>query len=121
MKRKLSELEYRAMLLMANSVKDLAQREQLISDLKSSAVEDRVNGEILAFHIQGYSRSEYTGQHEFQSLDGFPIEGKVADAYGNEVAVWLFADTNNRILEVELNNYTGDILFPVSWDKFRIK
>jgi len=120
MMRKLSDLEYRAMLLIASSVKDLAQREQLVSDLKKSAVEEHSNGEILAFHIQGYSRPEYTGQHEFQSVDGFPLEGKVADADGNEVAVWLFADTNNRILEIELNNYTGDIPFPVSWDKFKL-
>ncbi|MBC7752382.1 MAG: hypothetical protein H7Z73_11830 [Candidatus Saccharibacteria bacterium] len=120
MMRKLSDLEIRAMLLAANSVRDSAQREQLISDLQNSTVEEQSNGEIITFHIQGYSRPEYTGQHEFESVDGFPLEGKVADAAGNEVAVWLFADTNNRILEIELNNYTGDIPLPVTWDKFKL-
>lgn len=118
--RSLSNLECKSLLIMANSVLDSVQREQLIHDLQSCLVEEQVNGEILFFHLQNYSRPKYEGQHQFQSVDGFPVEGIISDANGNEIAVWLFADSNNRILELELNNYTGNIPLPVDWSTFRL-
>jgi len=53
-------------------------------------------GWIYEFNIRGYSRPVYRGQH------GYPVEGVMSDVDGAKINVYLYADENNKLLELEL-------------------
>lgn len=118
--RKLSDLERNAFVKMIELIGDEVARDQAIKDIDKGYVEELDDKHILAFHIPNYSRPKYQGQHALMSKDNLTIDGVVPDALGDDVYVWPFADHNNRILEVELNNFTETILFPLDWNNFRL-
>jgi hypothetical protein len=119
--RTLSEGEHKAVLALSAKFLSDREREQLIVDIENCLVEEVVpDGSRLRFHIRGYQRPEYRGQHAFQAKDGFPAEGVVNDADGVEIDVWLFSDPNNRILEIELNKRNGEPILDADWSSFSV-
>ncbi len=93
---------------------DGADAAQLLSDLDAATVSEEVaGGSQVSFSIAGYHRPESPGQHQY------PMEGSVMDADGVEIEVLLFADGNNRLIELELIRWgTSEIIGP-NWDTFK--
>ena len=59
------------------------------------------------FDLSGYLRPPYRGQHSY------PSEGKMRDRDGAEVTVVLYADENDRLLELEFIRWgDGDLIGP---------
>jgi hypothetical protein len=103
-------LTYEERTLLANFASKLEerQRKQLLEDLKHASAEPRTpDGSRILFAISGYERPPYLGQHLF------PIEGTMLDYDGNELSVLLYADENNRLLELEFIRWDScDLLGP---------
>jgi Domain of unknown function (DUF6984) len=59
---------------------------------------------------QQHQRPKYEGQHSFG------VEGKVWDQDGTQISIDLYADQNDRLLELEaLREAPGNIISP-DWD-----
>ena len=87
---------------------DEAMRLRVLQDLESSFVEDDLPDKSrLVFHIRGYERPVYKGQH------AFPVDGTLRDSDGAELSVALYADENGRLLELEVIRHDGsDVIRP---------
>lgn len=91
-------------------------RKQLLLDLEDSSVDSVTpDGSRLRFHIPNYERPAYRGQHAYDA------EGAVNDSDGKEVSVSLYADENNRLLELELIKWGEGPLISPDWNSFRVK
>jgi hypothetical protein len=63
---------------------------------------------IVRFHISGYEGPNAGGQ------EAYPIEGRTLDKDGLEVFVWIYADANQRLLELEILRVSpGPLISPV--------
>lgn len=94
---------------------DERQRRQLLDDA-TVATAEAVNddGSIIRFHLEGYDRPPYRGQH------AVPVEGIVQDADGASISVLLHQDENNRLYELEFVRYDdGDLMAP-KWDTLKL-
>lgn len=112
MKRKLISLELEAIRSLA-SVLMAPERDQLMHDINQADVEEVTpDGSRIQFHIDGYARPAYRGQHLFAS------EGTVRDGDGARVDVVLHADENNRVLELELIKWGEAPIVGVDWSSF---
>ena len=110
MSRLLTRLERELIGQFADRV-DNEQREQLLQDASRAMAETVADdGSIIRFHIAGYERPPYRGQHPL------PVEGTVQDADGASVLVLLHQDENDRLYELELvRNDGGDLIDP-KWE-----
>lgn len=91
------------------------QRHRFLSDLKDCRVEARgADASRLMFELAGYSRPPYHGQH------AYPVEGTVFDQDGAEVSVYVYADENNRLLELEFVKWADDPVKALQWDSFKL-
>jgi hypothetical protein len=78
---------------------------QFLDDLRNLIVKSGKSGDSrVVFEIKGYKRPPYKGQH------AFPVEGKMLDKDGVEIMVAVYADENERILELELVKWSTDEL-----------
>lgn len=72
-------------------------RDALINEMNgATVVEESGDGGTVLFALPNYVRPAYLGQHSYG------VEGKMRDADGTEISVILYADENNRLLELEL-------------------
>jgi hypothetical protein len=83
---------------------DKDQKAQLLTDVKKACAEvvTEDGGTIIYFHIDGYQRPEYRGQHVI-------AEGTIKDFGNIPVTILLHADPNNRLYELEF----------IRWDEAR--
>ncbi|WP_407945863.1 DUF6984 family protein [Paraburkholderia metrosideri] len=90
-------------------------RHKLLFDLdRARALPTLKDGSLIELHIDGYQRPSHVGQHSF------PFEGRLVDADGAEVCVLLFADPDDRLLELEFLRWgDGDLQGP-DWTTLQI-
>jgi hypothetical protein len=94
---------------------DEAERMQLLEDLRNaSATVSCPDGSRVVFHITGYERPLYRGQHPFG------VEGRMLDSDGTELSVLLHADENGRLLELELIRWDSSDLLGPCWKTLRL-
>jgi hypothetical protein len=107
MMRPVTAPEREAVILLA-SVLDEVTRRRIRDDLECASAEDEVEDKSrVIFHLKGYSRGQYVGQHPYA------VEGTVSDADGEKISVVLYADHNNRLFELELiRQAEGDVIAP---------
>lgn len=114
MKRRLTDHEYSALIELSKRLGS-DQQKQLLDDLKKCTVEEATkDGSRLLFSIDGYDRPPYKGQH------AYPVEGTVTDSDGAELSVSLYADENNRVLELELLKWGDALIQKPNWDTFKV-
>lgn len=94
---------------------DEKQRRQLLDDAEAATAEAvNADSSIVRFHLKGYERPPYRGQHTV------PVEGVVEDADGAPISVLLHQDENDRLYELEFVRYDdGDLIAP-KWDTLRL-
>lgn len=75
---------------------------KLRGDLRSALADDSFSdsGRIY-FVIEGYCRPDYSGQHQY------PVEIRFKDMDGADMTAILYADANDRLLELELIRWDG--------------
>lgn len=88
-----------------------SERIQLMDDLENAAAESVTpDGSRVMFEIKGYQHPPYQGQHPFG------IIGYTTDEDEVELEIILYADENNRLLELEVIRWgDGPILSP-NWE-----
>lgn len=112
--RKLTDAEHAALLLMIQRLPQ-EQRQQVMSDLEVCSVEEVTpDGSRLQIYIPGYDRPPYRGQHAYQ------VGGHLRDGDGEKVEVTLYADENDRPLEVELLKWGEEPLRKPDWATFSV-
>lgn len=83
----------------------------LIDDLRVAVVKrEAENGGLVEFEISGYERPLYKGQHSFGT------EGRVSDVDGADVWMTLYADGNDRLLELEFIRWDGKEIQELQWE-----
>lgn len=114
MTRNLTQPERNALLQFSSGIHE-SQREQFICDLENCKVEEHgVNGSRLIFELAGYSRPPYRGQHSYL------VEGKILDQDGVDVSVWIYADENERLFELEFVKWSDVPIKGLNWNSFHI-
>jgi hypothetical protein len=84
-------------------------------DLGSSMIEQVNPGRSrFVFHIDGYERPAYRGQHPV------PVEGTMKDQDGAELHVLLHLDENDRLLELEFVRWVGGPVLGPLWPSFEL-
>ncbi len=112
--RQLQSSEHGAILKLSASL-DEAVRSQLLSDLQGALVVPITkDGSRLHFFLKEYERPEYHGQHSYQ------CGGVMFDTDGAELSVTLYADENNRLLELELVKLSENEIVSPKWETFRV-
>jgi hypothetical protein len=112
--RRLNSLEHSAILKLSVNLEE-AVRAQLLSDLQGAlAVSVTKDGSRLHFFLKEYERPEYHGQHTYG------CGGVMFDADGAELSVTLYADENNRLLELELVKLAETDIVAPNWETFRV-
>lgn len=87
----------------------------LLRDLKGCQVEEKgENGSRLEFQLMGYERPPYHGQH------AYPVEGVMLDQDGAEVSVYVYADENDRLIELEFVKWADAPLKALQWNSFQL-
>lgn len=120
--RKLTDGERGAIVTLAARLKSEEERNQLLANLDNSAVgEAAPDGSMLAFDIAGYERPAERGRWQYRGKDGFSVEGIVRDADRTEMDVMLLADSNHRVMELEIVRYHPGSVSNPDWSTFRLK
>ena len=114
MKRSLTQIEKSIIRQIAERLPSNKQH-QLLDDLSRSQAEPVTPDEArIIFHISGYQRPPYRGQHSFG------VEGELHDKDGTKLTLDLFADENDRLLELELIRWgDGDLIAP-EWSTLKL-
>lgn len=96
-RRELTDAEKRVISVIAERLPSGPRREQLLADMTNAVAEDEnAEGSRIVFHIRGYQRPPYRGQHSFG------VAGALDDSDGVKIALDLYADHNDRLLDLEL-------------------
>lgn len=83
---------------------------QLLADAEVASAEEVVpDASRVIFGISGYQRPIYRGQHSFG------IDAKMCDVDGAELSVCLYADENDRLLELEIIRWDSRDLQNPQW------
>jgi hypothetical protein len=91
------------------------QRHAFLHDLENCLVESKVaDASRLIFELPGYQRPPYHGQH------AYPIEGLIFDEDGVDISVCVYADENDRLLELEFVKWGDAPVKSLNWDSFQI-
>jgi hypothetical protein len=94
---------------------DERQRRQLLEDAGVATAETiNDDGSIIRFHLQGYERPPYRGQH------AIPVEAVVQDADGASISVLLHQDENDRLYELEFVRYDDGELMAPKWETLKL-
>ena len=114
MKRSISESEVKVIQRVAERLEP-DRRRQLLDDLaRATAIPATEDGSRVQFEIQGYERPPYRGQRSFG------VSGELLDRDGTKLSFDLFADENDRLLELELIRWgDGDLLEP-NWASMQL-
>ncbi len=93
-----------------------AERDRFLRDLEGCGVSSQTeDNSRLLFELCSYVRPEYKGQH------AYPVEGLVKDADGTELTVCIYADHQDRLLELELIKWGDAAIQRPDWDSFEIR
>ncbi len=114
--RHLSKTEKKVLCTIARSL-DIDEQAQLLNDIEKCFIINEENSKFLIqFGIAGYERPVYKGQHTYG------VEGKVKDKDGATLTVLLFADENNRLLELELIRWSekDEAIIEPQWESLII-
>ena len=115
MTRPLTDHERRFVQQVAERL-DQHDRNQLLQDAAVASAETiNADGSIVRFHLAGYRRPLYRGQH------AVPAEGTMQDADGAVISVLLHQDENNRLYELELIRYAEGNLIAPNWETLTIQ
>lgn len=91
------------------------RQHKLLSDLKYAVVKlDAPDGGLIVFSIQGYARPSHSGQHTYG------IEGKMLDDDDAELSVLLYADPDDRLLELEFLRWDGEVIRKPKWETLEL-
>jgi hypothetical protein len=91
------------------------KREQLLADLAQAvAVSLAGDGALIKFEIADYQRPPYSGQHLYGA------EGTVLDSDGADLTILLYADENDRLLELEIIRWDSKELIGPKWETLNI-
>jgi hypothetical protein len=113
--RTLSPAEREALIKLSAGM-DAKAREQFLRDIETASVTSATaDGSRLTFYLKDYERPKYRGQH------AYPVEGQVKDADGSTLTVALYADHNDRLLELELIKYESRAVVRPNWSTFQVK
>lgn len=107
--RNLTDAEKNVILDIARRLPTGKMRDQLLSDVANVTAynEDTVGASRVLFNISGYQRPPYRGQHSFG------VAGRMADRDGAQIDLDLYADENDRLLELEfIRQGSGPIQAP---------
>jgi len=117
-RRKLRELSENEKYIIANFAKELPNeiKEQLLADASNSvAKEVTLDSSVVMFEISGYQRPSIRGQHQFG------VEGSMLDGDSVKLSVFLYADANNRLLELEIIRWdTNGTLLGPQWETLNV-
>lgn len=91
-------------------------KEQLLADASNAlAKEVTLDSSVVTFEISGYQRPSSRGQHQFE------VEGTMLDGDSVKLSVLLYADPNNRLLELEIIRWdTNGILLDPQWNTLNV-
>jgi len=110
MKRQLTNAELDVIRLMAEKLRPDRQR-RLLADLGLATAEAATqDGSRIIFDISGYQRPPYRGQHSFG------VEGELLDKDGAKLSLDLYADENDRLLELEIIRWGEGNLIDPDWE-----
>lgn len=107
--RTLTNAEKHLILLVAERLADENRRKQLLADMANATAHERNTdgASLIIFHITGYQRPSYRGKHSFG------VGGRMADRDEAPIDIDLYADENDRLLELELiRQGSGPIIVP---------
>ncbi|HQX64136.1 MAG TPA: hypothetical protein PK593_11825 [Thermomicrobiales bacterium] len=91
------------------------RRLRLLEDLaRSTANSATPDGSRVVFEITGYERPAYRGQHSFG------VEGELLDKDGSKLSFDLFADENDRLLELELIRWGNGMVLGPDWATLKL-
>ncbi|MGB3044023.1 MAG: hypothetical protein WBB98_12645 [Xanthobacteraceae bacterium] len=112
MERMLSPAEISVITKIANMLSD-NRRAQLLKDMANAKAQVESSQRTI-FNIAGYKRPPDIGQHSFG------VEGRLFDRDGVQLNLDLYADQNDRLLELELLRIgAGDVLAP-KWETLEL-
>ncbi|CAB3768957.1 hypothetical protein LMG29542_05990 [Paraburkholderia humisilvae] len=81
----------------------LARAEEMLDDAS-----------LIRFHLFGYERGDYHGQHTY------PVEGQLNDCDGTPVHVLLYADPADRLYELEFLRWGDGPLQAPDWASLKL-
>jgi len=114
MRRQLVPQEREAIQSIA-SLLDEGPRSRLLDDLALASAEVlNDDGSIVRFHLDGYVRPPYRGQHPL------PVEGALQDADGAHLSLLLHQDENDRLYELEIVRYEDGELKGPRWETLKL-
>jgi hypothetical protein len=114
MLRDLTEGEISFIRSVANRLNPAA-RDMLLADLSLARAEEMLDdASLMRFHLTGYERGKFCGQHTY------PIEGELNDADGTAVHVLLFADPADRLYELEFLRWGDGPLQAPDWTTLKL-
>lgn len=91
------------------------ERDRLLADLERAHAEAAVaDGARISFHIAGYARPVYRGQHLYGA------EGKMLDQDGTPLSVLLYADEAGHLLELEFVRWGSGNLIAPNWQTLEL-
>lgn len=96
--------------LCVPQIKEMILKDLEILTIKESAP-DRA---FIIFDLPGYNRPVCKGQRTYG------MDGKLLDKDGAEVLVLLYADENNRMLELEFVRWDSKKIISLQWETLRI-
>jgi hypothetical protein len=112
--RSLTKPEQFILLEMSKYLSD-EQKKQFLYDVDHAVVEKaNPDGSRVKFFISGYERQAYEGQHAYS------VEGRMLDVDGEVVSVYIYADKNNRLLELEYVKWSDTPIIELQWNSFSI-
>ncbi|WP_146075477.1 DUF6984 family protein [Achromobacter xylosoxidans] len=114
MTRQLLQEEWNVIRAVAEKL-PIDRKNRLLADLElATAYSFLPDNSIIKFNIAGYNRPPRGGQ------DSFGVEGELLDRDGTRVGLILFADKNDRLLELELIRWgDGDLIGP-KWETLKL-
>ncbi len=113
MKRELTQSERTVITRVAERL-PVYKREQLLDDLAHASAEAVTpDGSRVIFHIRGYERPPYRGQHSFG------VQGELVDCDGQKLSLDLYADENDHLLELEVIRWQGALMNP-DWSSLKL-
>ena len=113
--RPLTENERQALRMLVQGLNP-DERSRLLADIETSSVEEVTDdASRLLFHLAGYQRPKYRGQH------AYAVEGVVTDDDGREVTIALYADENDRLFELEFIKWGDRPLIKPNWNTLRLQ
>jgi hypothetical protein len=112
--RALSAAERDFALRVADKLRPAA-KQVLLDDLSQAVAVDLAgDSSRVCFRIPDYPRPKYSGQH------AYPVEGRLRDADGSLLTAVLYADENDRLLELELIRYEEGPVIRPDWSSLEV-